>query len=491
MRKFKMKKILLLLLTSPLAATTSLEFVTNYYHFNNNDQRNYNADTFKANQSAEFLNTDDRLQIAAGALRLKYATKYKKTEFKVDIARLGYWGSDNLQGRDSGQNPITFNDLHFVWFPKPWINITFGRFTYSMGNVPKDYFFYDIIDGTKVDFKFSKNYEFQLMGDVFSNAAKHDIAGYLGIVRKDTEQIENFNGDTLTLRGGGTFQAYFAKLFSYYVRYGANSQNAADLAESGRNPLNKADGDFLSMSGTRFQKDLGKWGTPDLTVAYSYGKDYQFDGTRTYNGYAGALNYKKVAEFEAIRWTSTMSAGYFQENFAAMKAQGVGNVLLFGYRAYHASPHAYFYHFRDYEKRKDNVQYVDRTNSKTFLSIKQEFDLKKWLPGFSLDLAVLGLFQTRGYEFMGTEFYSKISYKIDNITIYMEPTVYLPQSYYTKLATTNTFVANGTDPFFGISFNVQYLLDLDFISAQKAEIEDEAQDKTEDLLDEAGTITID
>ncbi len=489
----KRKKIITLVLcaaASPLAATSTLEFNSNYYHFNNNDQRNYNAETYKANQSASYLNTDDRFNLIQGALRLRYATRYKKTEFKVDMARLGQWGADNFQGRDAGQNPLTFNDLYFAWYPIPSIAFTFGRFTYSIGNSQKDHFFFDIIDGAKVDWKYSNNFQFQLMGDIFSNAVKHDMAGYLGIVKKDTEQLDDFNGDTVTYRGGATAQAYFAKFFTYFLRYGANSQGSADLSENGRNPLNKADGDFLSMSGVRLQKDFQKWGVPDVTVSYSYGKDYQFDDTRTYNGIATAVNYKKVAEFNTFRWTTLLSGGYFNENFAAMKSQGIGSILLYGYRAYHASPYAYFYHFRDYEKRKDSVQYVDRTNAKTYARLSQDFDMKKWMRGLSVEVAILGLFQTRGMEYMGTELYSKFSYRVDNITFLLEPTVFLPTSYYPKLAATNTFVANGTDPFWGVGFGVNYLLDLDYISAQKAEVEDEVQDKTEDILDEGGPGTL-
>ena len=325
-QKYFKKLILGLLIAATPLSATSLEFDTFYYYFNNADFSNYNADTYKANQSASYLNTDDRIHLLFGSLRFRYGAKYKKTEFNVDMSRFGYWGTDNFQGRDAGQNPITFRSLNFSWYPTENIAIQLGRFTYGIGNSQKDYFFYDIIDGVQVEYKFNKDYKVHVMGDVFSQAAKPDIAGYLAFVRKDSEQIDDFNGDTVTTRFGGYLQAHFIKAFSYFLRYGANSQGAADLSENGRNPLNKADGDFLSMSGIRLSHDSFNWGSGDITVSYSYGKDYQFDATRTYNALAGAMNYKKRFEGNALRHTPKFSGGWFDPNYASMKAQSMGGI---------------------------------------------------------------------------------------------------------------------------------------------------------------------
>lgn len=478
--------LLVLLVLQPLSAA-SLEFDTFYYYFNNADFRNYSAETYRANQSVPYLNTDDRIHLLFGSLRLKYATRYKKTEFKVDMSRFGFWGTDNFQGRDAGQNPITFRDLNFSWYPTEQLAIQFGRFTYSIGESQKDYFFYDIIDGMQVEYKFNQNYKLHFMGDVFSQAAKPDIAGYLAFVKKDTEQLDDFNGDTLTTRFGGYFQAHFIKAFSYFLRYGANSQGGADLSENGRNPLNKADGDFLSMSGIRLSKESYTLGAVDFTLSYSYGKDYQFDATRTYNAMATALNYKRKIETNPMRITPAFSGGWFDPNFASMKAQSMGGMLLWSYKSYFASPHAYFYHFRDYGKRTDAVQYVDRTNSKTFVRFSNEFLLKKFIRGLAFEPAVLFLMQTQDYLYMGTEIEMAINYQMDNIKFSLNPAVFLPTSYYPNKAATNTYIPNGTDPFFGLGFNLTYVLDLDFIAAEKAKEQRETGDKTEDLLNEGGT----
>lgn len=465
----------------------SIEFDSFYYYFNNADFRNYSAEQYKANQATSFLNGDDRTHLIFGNVRLKYQTKYKKTEFKADISRWAYWGTDNFQGRDAGQNPFTFRDLNFTWYPTDKITFLFGRYTYNIGNTRRDYFFHDIIDGGQLEFKFNPNFKLQVMGDIFSNAMKPDIAGYLGAIKKDPEQIDDFNGDTITARFGGFFQAYFAKLFSYYVRYGANTQGGADLSENGRNPLNKADGDFLSMNGIRLSKDFQTLGSVDLTASYSYGKDYQFDATRTYNAFAGAMNYHKKFEAESLKYEPGFSGGWFDPNYASMKAASMGGTLLWQYKAYFASPHAYFYHFRDYGKRADQQQYIDRTNSKTFVKMSHEFQFKKtFLRNFTFEPTVMALLQTSGYEYMGTEIEIMMNYRVDNIKFAAAPAVYLPSNYYTKYATTNTFVPNGNDPFFGFGFTLTYILDLDYIGAQKAEVEDEVQDKSEDILDEAG-----
>jgi hypothetical protein len=475
-------------------SATSLEFDSFYYYFNNADFRNYNADAYKANQSASYLNTDDRIHMIFGSLRFRHSARYKKTEFNIDMSRFGYWGTDNFQGRDAGQNPITFRHLNFNWYPTQKLAIQFGRFTYGIGEAQHDYFFYDLIDGAQAEYAFTKNYKLHLMGDIFSQAAKPDIAGFLAFVRKDPEQNDDFNGDTVTTRFGGYFQAHFVKAFSYFVRYGANTQGGADLSESGRNPLNKADGDFLSMSGIRLSHNSYSLGTADLTVSYSYGKDYQFDATRTYNALAGAMNYKRRFEGNAMRNTPKFSGGWFDPNYASMKAQSMGGMLLWSYKAYFASPHAYFYHFRDYGKRADSVTTVDRTNSKTFARIGDEILLKKFIPGLSIEPGVLVLLQTDGYQYMGTEVEIIFNYQVDNIKFALNPAVYIPSSYYTNLAATNTYIPNGTDPFFGMGFNLTYVLDLGFVAAEKQKAEGDPTDKTEDLLDQgnpSGSFTVD
>ena len=60
---------------------------------------------------------------------------------------------------------------------------------------------------------------------------------------------------------------------------------------------------------------------------------------------------------------------------------------------------------------------------------------------------------------MGTEIEIVFNYQVDNIKFSLNPAVYLPSTYYPTLAATNTFIPNGTDPFFGMGFNLTYVLD--------------------------------
>ncbi len=461
----------------------SIDFTTNFLHLDNNDFLNYDEERFSRDQSVDFLDTDDRASVLYGILTLRFNTQYKKTEFFLDISRQGYWGTDNFQGRDEGQNPILFNRLYFIFFPIEEVSFTFGRYKYSIGDTETDFFFSDVIDGLQIDYDIIDFLRLNLMGDVVSIGFRPEYAGIYSVVKKDDEEIENFRGDTFAFRVGGNLRynlldQLVLKPFTYFIRYGANNEGGADLSQNGRNDLNRSDNDHLSMSGIRLHKDMESYGIIDATFAYSVGVDNQFDGKREYNSFGVSLNYKLPFAFSDYTMDSIFSLGYFNQDFASMKHQSMGGMLLWGIKGYHTSPYAYFYHFRDYGKREDSVTFVDRTNSKIFVRMQEKFHIDP----FEILLHQLFLMESDSRQYMGTEVEMKIAYSFDNIKIALRGGVFLPTDYYPKRSITNNSIPAGKDPFYAILVQLTYVLDLDYIAATKEEKEPE--DKSGELLEE-------
>ena len=468
----------------------SLYFTNHFLHFNNADFENYDHETFRRNQSAAAHNTDDQLNIAYGDLRLRYNTRYKNSEFFVDVSRSGFWGADNYQGRDDGQNAIYFSRLYFNYYPTKSTRLTVGRYKYEIGNARYDYFFSDVIDGIEFTYQILENMNIALLNDIVSNSVTADEASIYGVVDKDSQKVEDFRGDTVTYRSGLNIQQsklFFANLgmriFGYHLRYAANTEGGADLSENGRNSYNKADGDYLTMSGARiYGQKIANDLNFDITYAYTRGLDRQFESAHNYEGSATTLNISWEYDFDATTHNQILlSAGRFEDGFASMKARSMGGMLLWGYKGYYAAPYAYFYHFRDYEKRADGVQYVDRTIAKTFAKLQEEI---RWSQ-FKASLSCLGLWETRSGQYMGTEVELNLEYKVDNLKFSNTAALYTPTNYYRERAfsnanpTGNRFLPSSNHSFYGIRFSIEYILDLEYINSQpKSKI----QDRTKKLL---------
>ena len=352
-----MKKIVSLLFIVGVAfySTSSLQglsiqFDTSALHFNNGDFNNYSHDAYTANKSNNLLNTDDRGSVLYADLRLRYNTQYKKSEFFIDISRLGYWGTDNLQGRDNGQNPVLFNRLYFKYYPIESVSVQLGRYSYKIGESLNDYFFHDVIDGLQIDYQLLESLRLSFLFDVLSIAYRVPDAGIFSIVRKDTEDTGGFQGDYISWRLGisSTYNVEISAMgasriieraglvpFTYLVRYGGSSQGSADLSEDGKNDLNQADNDFLSMSGLRLYGHFKNDSVLDITFAYSYGRDNQFtaEDSRIYNGFGAAVNYEnKFSVIESLISTKFLgSLGYFHQDFASMKPRSMGGYASLGF----------------------------------------------------------------------------------------------------------------------------------------------------------------
>lgn len=425
-------------------------FTTDLLFFENADLAKYNPSTYQQNQALPYANTDDRNYFIYSTVGIDYSAKLENSVFFADVFRYGYWGNDNLEGRDDGKNGILFGKLYFNYYFSSEISLSLGRMPYSIGNSISDYFFADTIDGFKINLELDKSFYIHFMGDVLGIASKPDT--YFFSTEKDSEKIDDFKGETFSLRAGLSASYHFIKIFGYYLRYGANNQGGADRAENGFNSLNQPDGDFLTLSGLRlFLKDKN-WGQMDLTLAYSYGKDYQFAGEKSYHDMAAALNLR-MNLFE--RFVFLFSSGYFGSQFCSMKGFSMGGLLLYQYKGYFPSAYAGPYHFKDYAK-KDPVTFTDLTVSKTFGQLGFEFQEIRWKLGLSLLL----LYQTENMEYMGVEneLYAEIT--LTNLKFYLKTGFFIPSFYYQKHHTENKYLPDGKSVFYGFNFGVTFFFDI-------------------------------
>ncbi len=484
----------------------SLHFSSHFFLFENADFRSYDRRSFEANRAYSQSNTDDQTRLAYSDVRLRYEEEYQSSKFYLDAFRSAHWGTDNYQGRDEGKNSLYFSRLYFVYSPKPLFAFTFGRYKYAIGDALKDYFFSDTIDGFQLDYKAFPFLSMSFMTDLLSNSVQHKGRGIYGVIDKDEEQIEDFQGDTISWRHGinwnwhlkGEGPAPADKLglrtFLYHLRYGASTQGGSDLAENGFNRRNKPDNDYLSMGGARLYGSFSEEQDQlsfDLSYAYSRGRDLQFAGERIYDGYGFASHlYHRKAFAKQSKNIFSLSAAYFHKDFAGMKAASMGGMLLWAYKGYYAAPYAYHYHFRDYAKDADSPQYIDRTNSKIFARIENTLVLE----GFTSRISCLGLWESLSREYMGTEIELEFRYQVENIRFRNINALFIPTDYYSKRAALNPFLPQGKNTFYGIAFRVEYVLDLGYLYSQKhlpppsksrkgRLKQRESQDRTRELFD--------
>ncbi len=511
--------ILIILVLLPLQLSALVIYFNNYFFsFENADFQSYDASVFRENQVLRRDNSDDSYKLFYGELRFYLNEEYKNTIFHIDASRFNLWGADNFQGGDDGHNTFSFSKLYFGYAISENSQLKLGRHKYEIGNAHYDYFFSDIIDGFSFKHYFSDFMALGIMGDVLSNSVRNEETGVYGISTKDDEKLDDFRGDTISTRvgfklsfrdfsqreiqyqvkephntnlsrrrakakrkskrvnaknkGKSDFLSKFGlSLFAYHLSYAANTQGGADLSENGKNYYNKADGDFLNLSGIRFDGTFLENSLKfDFTWAYSLGVDFQFNDEHRYQDHAWSLNLVWEDNFrDLIKNEFCISLSSFASNFAAMKGTSMGGMLLWGYKSYFAAPYASAYHFRDYAKYNDVPQLVDRTTAKSFFKLEDEIS---WL-NYSISLALLRLWETEQMKYMGTELELSFAYKLENISFTSRVAIFRPGEYYENyppepyLEQSSGFIANSLDDFYGFHFGVSYLLDFDELSVYK------------------------
>jgi hypothetical protein len=460
-------------------AETYIQFQADYYHFNNNDFENYDKETFEKNKSIDSENTDDALHFTMSTFQLSLNKEFGRTEFDFAMDRTGFWGNDNLMGNDDNANGFRFSSLHVIARPVDIFALKIGRFKHTIGDAKNDYFFNDIIDAVETEFSIPlgiDNLKIVTLAEVMSNAGKPSDMYAFSAIDKDSETIENFNGDTVSMRYGMQIRYFAATLFGYYVRYGANTSGAADTSEDGKSSLNESDKDYLATSGLRAFYTLAGFLSTDLTFAYSVGKDYQYEGEKDYNGFATALNVSLNAGNNGLNLPVleeyVFSAGYFSPKYAGMKGSSPGGMLTFLYKGYFLAPYANFYHFKDYTKDEYEVSTVDSTVAKTFakntistkvIGIRTDIDSVVFFANEDKDTVYSNVAgkNTKGEDgltYMGIENDLTISYYIDSLKLYIAGGIFLPSDYYKDKSEVNTYFNDSTDLMYGVNVGCSYSL---------------------------------
>lgn len=454
-----------------------LKFQSSGYHFNNADQLEYNQSTYENNQPVDRLNSDDRLSILASGVQLDFHQRYKFSEFFATVRQSGAWGSDSLEGTPEKGNTLTYNQLYFTYYLNRDMSYSLGRFRFTLEDTANEYFFNDTVDGFEWRHDLFLGISYRALFDVLGVAAKPENTRVWFSLSKDEESIDDFQGDVVTMRAGlvldhelfSMFDNPFKyKIFSFYLRYGANTQGGADIAENGKSSLNAADNDFLWNSGVRISYDLNGYWITDFTFSYSKGADNQFNSVKKYDDVAAAWNQR--FDLTPLEWPLDLlidlSAGYFGPKFAGMKANSPGGLLLTAYKGYFLSPYAYFYHFRDNAKRSFEIGAVDKTVSKSFAKI----GFSTYIGGLLPSVSALVLFANEGTNdgartfgeqnvYMGMEIESSIRYNVDNIDFVFFYSMFMPGKYYEKRKAENVYLPQGTEPMTGLGLTVDYKLE--------------------------------
>jgi hypothetical protein len=433
----------------PKPSFIGIYFETEGYHFDNSDFTNYNQNRYEENQSVDFLNTDDEINFLYSTLGMHLTVHFKSSSFYLDLYRSGFWGNDNLEGKDEGGNDILFRKLYFIYNILPKTVLSFGRQPYSIGHTLKDYFFSDTIDGVILSYAFNDDAALEFTADITGIASKPDTYLFSSI-EKDDKVTDDFQGETYSLRYGVNLRYRSVKLFGYYLKYGASAKGGADISENGDNQTNRPDGDFLVMNGVRFFfKNEGIQG--DFSLVYSYGKDYQFERERDYNGFAGALNLR--IQMDPALWAG-FGAGYFHPGFCSMKGNSMGGLLLYAYKGYFPSAYAGAYHFKDFGKYEIPTE-TDRTVSKTFFKGEIQLKIDNWKFFFS-GMPLWETEKTASLSYMGSEGEFRVETMAEHLKIEFISSVFVPSDYYEKRHGENPFLPAGNDPFYGFSLKVTY-----------------------------------
>ncbi len=399
-------------------------FGSSYYQFNNSDYKIFDENDIK--------NTDDRSEFYYSTIGVNFKLNYKNTSFYTEIYKSGFWGYDNLEGKDDNKNGINIKKLYVKFFLNPfYLNV--GRQYLSLGS-KNEYLFKDIIDGLVLSYNFNKKNHIKFLYDILSIASKPDASYLFANIKKDDENTKYFEGNTISSRLGLILNLEPFKIFGFYLKYGANSKGAADKAENGLNDLNKEDGDYLFLGGSRVGFEIFNDLFINFSFAYSLGKDYLFDKEKKYNDWASYLN----IDFNFLEWSSVnISIAYFSKDFCGMKSESMGGVLLYEYNGFFSSNIAGQYHFMD----SDDIAY----ESKTFI----KSDLKFEIDTVNFILVNTFLWKSSGFEYIGNENELKIIFEGDPISFKFQFSIFKPGSYIKNKGW-------GDDLFYGIKLGLNY-----------------------------------
>lgn len=439
-----------------------------FFYLNNGDFRNYSHSVYADRKVLPAVNSDDALSYVTADIEFGFYKKTGHSEMNLNLCKSGYFGNDNLENADEALNPLRVHEADVAYTSDSGFICRIGRMPYSIGGSVHEYFFNDTIDGIAAEYTAVPGIYplgVSLTVDVLSNSFKGEAVRSGSTVNSDEERIDDFQGDTRSWRTGCVFSLVYVKTFHYYLRYGANTKGGADISENGKSAVNEADHDFITLHGLRLFYNFPFFST-DFTAAWSYGHDYQYSGRHTYNGFAGAADFRLRLGNDGMSVVPgsclDLSCGFFQPEYCSMKASSPAGIALFSVKSYYLSPYAGAYHFIDGQKDPRSVSDYDSTVPKGFMKSAFLFssDTIDWtlshlvlFANENTDSVISNVPGTdekgRGiFLFMGNEICAELSIKIDRFQINTGAGVFIPSDYYKIRSQFNTGFPDGTDPLY-------------------------------------------
>ncbi|MBL8022323.1 MAG: hypothetical protein JNM27_21785 [Leptospirales bacterium] len=273
------------------------QFWTSLNYFNNSDLRNINED----NQTS-IEETDDRMYFAFTGVELDaFFPIHPRLDFRIDIWKAGFWGHDQLGGRDAnndikytrnGANTVNFGNLyldtHFFLAPTPErrLDLRVGRQAFEVGGqIEREYYLDDTLDSIVLRWHSRFGRLDVLALDLYASGSNTQDVYFVQYLSVDDEKVDGFNGDVNTYRYGFTYMYPFiaavdpktqthieARAFTFFARYGGLNDGGSDRTNKGTTG-NFADNDFTQMRGARLNAGFRGIVRGQLTFAESIGVD--------------------------------------------------------------------------------------------------------------------------------------------------------------------------------------------------------------------------
>jgi len=330
--------------------------------------------------------TDDKVYFAVGGIQFdNFFPVHPRVDLRFDIWRFGFFGGDQLGGRDSnndikqttsGANTVNFGqlyiDIHFQLNPtnRERLSLRVGRQDFRLGGkIFRDFYQEDILDALVLKWYDKKFGRLDLvLFDLFSNSADTRDVNFVRFISVDNTTVRNFDGASATYRQGFLYRYSFLgdsdyigthadlRIFYFYSRFGGTNQpfGGADRTNNGTSG-NFIDRDFSVMRGARLNLGYKDWFRTSFTYAESFGIDrkiptiYFQSRDVDNNGKAYGLETEFAFWNRRLRFTPTWfyaqggkyyaDGTQYSHGFVSMKADQVGGLLVDLYWGVH--PTAY------------------------------------------------------------------------------------------------------------------------------------------------------
>lgn len=357
------------------------------------DNRDFRARDDSSPQS--IVDTDDRLNYGVTLMRagLNYAVAENAT-VDMSFGHNGLWGGDALRDLNN-ENMLFVDTLFFDWrvvkSGDTSVTARFGRQYYSIGGAPKDFLFWDVVDGVTVDAKFGIGGRLKvLVVDALGTQTRPDEVDFGARQTSISSPPVNFQGETNTFRLGAVYEntklveGLELRAFGFFADIGAGrpgNSTGSDRVYDGALG-NFVDNDYVWMAGARASYLIVNTDTAKLGVMGEFARSGGIDRKDTRVGYydadtsgnafggalVGDLRFGKIvltpsAQFfraDGPRYTGD-NGTMFSHGFVSFKGAHAGGVVIDDVAGWH--PSSYVGSYRGVETTPQDQQRITGTQA--------------------------------------------------------------------------------------------------------------------------------